>query len=249
MKNIEIVYYKGDQAARNIARMLDYEGFDRFGVRAVEQNILFAETMFEKGKKYIVLSKHKSEKEIKAITCHYTGNWTGDASYGGKPFSTSISTPNIMKGIFLQIKKHINNLEKFSATLEVTHHGPTPHASIMFLEIGSCEADWTNEKAAKMVCKVLQEFEPSEQGEVIMGVGGPHYAPNFTRMIEKYRIGHIIPKYAIEEVNYEVFQKGIENCTQKTEKVVIDWKGVKSEHRNKIVKLCERYGIDYEKYK
>ncbi len=246
---IELIFYDEDPAALNIASMLQDEGFDRFKTKAVDKNILYSEGIFEQGKTYIVLSKHKSEKQVRAITCHHTGNWTEEAKYGGKPFSTSISIPNILKGIFMQMLDEIENAPGFAATLEVTHHGPTPNIPIMFLEIGSSRKDWVDENAAKIICSALQEFEPCEEGEVVMGVGGPHYAPNFTRLLDKYRIGHIIPKYAIDGLSYEAFCNGIENCQQKTEKILMDWKGMSAQHREKIAGFCNKYGIEYVKYK
>jgi D-aminoacyl-tRNA deacylase len=86
-------------------------------------------------------------------------------------------------------------------------------------------------------------------GEVVMGVGGPHYAPNFTKLMNKYTIAHIIPEYSMHDLTYETFVQGVEKSTVKTEKVVLDWKGLDASEREMIVRYCGKYGIDYVKYK
>ncbi|MGB9635117.1 MAG: D-aminoacyl-tRNA deacylase [Candidatus Micrarchaeia archaeon] len=245
---IRIVYSMRDPAALNIAECLEGIGFSRYKTEGFEgEGIRFSPE--NKGYAYIMLSRHKSEKGVRAITCHHTGNWTGEALYGGMPRDVCISVPGIERGIAEEVMKRVASVNGYEFTLEVTHHGPTGDFPLLFVEIGSCEQDWRNKDAGMAIAEALNEFEVSGEGEVVMGVGGPHYAPNFTKLIKRYRIGHIIPKYAIDGLEYETFVKGIEKSVEKTEKVLVDWKGLDAGQRSKITKFCGMYGIDFIKYK
>jgi len=245
---ISIIYSSSDPAARNIVDRLNEMGFNRFPVNPFDGSQL-THLPEDNKKRYICLSTHKSERGIKSLTCHHTGNWAGEARFGGDPRDVCIAMPEVAKGIGGEMMKRVHVLPEYSFSLEVTHHGPTGNVPLVFVEIGSCAEDWGNITAGKIIAEALANFEESTEGEVVMGVGGPHYAPNFTKLLEKYRIGHIIPKYAVDGVEYETFVKGIERSTEKTEKVLIDWKGLDGKQREKIIGFCNRYGIDHIKYK
>ena len=244
MEEIVLVYSKQDIAGKNIKSKLN----DKYRIIEIEGSLLTYNPT-EKGKIYIFLSKHKSKERVKALTCHHPANWTSFNEYGGESFNCSFSAPSVIKGLAQEIQKRMNRLEGYEFTLEVSHHGPTPDVPVIFVEIGSCEEDWGNEIAGEIIAESIMEFKPSSEGEIVMGVGGPHYAPNFTKWLSEYRIGHVIPKYAVNELTYESFVKGIEKSTEKIEKVLIDWKGLTQEQRDKIIKYCEEYDIDIIKKK
>jgi D-aminoacyl-tRNA deacylase len=241
---IELVYSKQDIAGKNIASKLN----GKYKLKEIDGSLLTYNPQ-EKGKIYIFLSKHKSKERVKALTCHHPANWTSFNEYGGDNFNCSFSAPSVIKGLAEEIQKRIHKLEEYEFTLEVSHHGPTPDVPVIFVEIGSCEEDWNNQIAGEIIAESVMEFKPSTNGEIVMGVGGPHYAPNFTKWLKEYRIGHVIPKYAVEELTYDAFVKGIEKSTEKIEKVLIDWKGLNKEQREKIIDFCEKYGIEYIKKK
>lgn len=247
-QKLYLLYSYSDPAAKNIVERLNEIGFKRFPIEGFEGSQLHHLPSNSK-EMYVYLSTHKSEKRIKSITCHHTGNWTREAKYGGNPREVSIAMPSVMTGVGREVMKRIGVLKDYTFSLEVTHHGPTAPIPMMFLEIGSCEEDWGNTSAGKVVAEVITFFESASDGEVVMGVGGPHYAPNFTKLVTKYRIGHILPKYAVDDLEYETFVMGIERSTEKVEKVIIDWKGLEGEQRKKIMGFCNRYGIDFIKYK
>lgn len=241
---IELVYSKQDVAGKNIANKLN----GKYKIKEIDGSLLTYNPI-EKGKIYIFLSKHKSKERVKALTCHHPANWTSFNEYGGDSFNCSYCVPSIIKGLSEEIQKRINELEGYKFTLEVSHHGPTPDVPVIFVEIGSCEEDWNNQIAGEIIAESIMKFEPSTEGEIVMGVGGPHYAPNFTKWLNEYRIGHIIPKYAVDGLTYDAFVKGIEKSTEKIEKILIDWKGLNKEQREKIIEFCEEYGIEYIKKK
>ncbi len=67
------------------------------------------------------------------------------------------------------------------------------------------------------------------------GVGGTHYAPAFTKIIleSEIALGHILPKYGVDGVDVDVFRQGIEKSTERTGFVLLDWKGMNKEQREK----------------
>lgn len=241
---IELIYSSLDVAGKNIASKISKEC--NYKLTEVNESLLTFNPK-EKNKIYLFLSKHKSKERVKALTCHHPANWTSFSEYGGESFNCSFCAPSVIKGLAQEIQKRMNRLEEYEFTLEVSHHGPTPDVPVIFVEIGSCEEDWGNEIAGEIIAESIMEFKPSIEGEIVMSVGGPHYAPNFTKWLKEYRIGHVIPKYAVDELNYDAFVKGIEKSTEKIEKVLIDWKGLNPEQRIKIIDFCDKYGIEYIK--
>ncbi|MEM3364511.1 MAG: D-aminoacyl-tRNA deacylase [Candidatus Micrarchaeia archaeon] len=247
LNKFSIIFSSSDIAGRNIARMIAEAGYGQ-ALCELPENILYKKFDDNSGP-YIVLSRHSSEKKIRAITCHFTGNWSGEAKYGGNPRDVCIAMPSVMKGVAQYISGKINTLTGYVFTLEVTHHGPTGNFPMMFVEIGSCEEDWGNTQAAGIIADALLNAKESEDGEVVIGVGGPHYAPDFTRLLDKYRIAHIIPQYAVDGLALETFRMGIERSTERVEKVLIAWKGLTAAQREKIIGFCNECDIGYIKYK
>lgn len=246
--NLQLIFSSSDPAGRNIAMKVIEASNGKLRPREISGDILYAN--FDDGSgPYIVLSRHSSEKRVKSLTCHFTGNWIGEAKHGGKPRELCIAMPSIMKGIASRIRGMIAGLDGYTFTLEVTHHGPTGNFPMMFVEIGSCREDWENSRAAEIVAEAVLKPEECLEGEVVMGVGGPHYAPDFTRLLEKYRIGHIIPQHAVDGLCLEMFRMGLERSTEEVEKVLIAWKGLSAPQREKIIGFCNECGIEHVKYK
>lgn len=243
LEEIVLVYSKLDVAGRNIVSKIKS---NKYEIIEVEGSLLTSNPPVDnKEKVYIFLSKHKSKERVKALTCHHPANWTGFNEYGGESFNCAVSAPSIIKGLAQEIQKRVGELEGYEFTLEVSHHGPTPNVPVIFVEIGSCEEDWGNEIAGEIIAESVINFKPSNEGEIVLGVGGPHYAPNFTKWLSEYRIGHVIPKYAVDELTYEAFVNGIEKSIEKVERVLIDWKGLNKTQREKIISFCNTYGIEY----
>ncbi|MCX8205932.1 MAG: hypothetical protein N3H30_01755, partial [Candidatus Micrarchaeota archaeon] len=160
-----------------------------------------------------------------------------------------VAAPSFITALARTLSQKVAGVPSYVFSFEVTHHGPTGNFPIVFVEIGSCAADWGNEGAGRAIAEAVCSLEAAQDGEVVMGVGGPHYAPNFTKLADKYRIGHIIPKYAVDGLEYGTFAMGIERSTDKVEKVLIDWKGLDGRQREKIARFCDEVGIEHIKYK
>jgi len=194
---------------------------------------------------YIVVSTHRSEKGVPCLTAHAPGNF-GKAELGGRDRELSIAPALYISEAVRKFKeiKERENLP-YEVSLEVTHHGPSYNLPILFVEVGSSEREWRDVRAIKAAAEVVKHLLDFEgKGEAFVGVGGPHYAPNFTKLVlAGFNFGHICPKYAISYLDMPMFQQMIEKTFPKPEGVVIDWKGTPREKRKEVVEWADRMGI------
>ena len=248
----KIVYSVNNLASKNIAQTL-IENFSLTGLAELvetKSNILEVPTDFETDL-IIVPSTHKSESNMKSLTVHAPGNWC-NADFGGQSRTLNNANASKMKEILLSIDSQARGLSLgWQVCLEVDHHGPTCKAPIMFVEIGSTEKEWANSQAAQILAQAIFDgLKNRKAHKCIFGVGGGHYAPLFSKIElnpDSPAMGHMLPKYRVDEVEYETFLQGITKTVEKTECVLIDWKGLTREQRDKIIGFCERAGIQWEK--
>jgi len=59
--------------------------------------------------------------------------------------------------------------------------------------------------------------------------------------------GHIIPKYAVSYIDVKILRQCVEKTLEIVELAVLDWKGIKGEHKSKLVEMLEEIGIPFEK--
>ena len=150
---------------------------------------------------YIFASKHSAQKHMKTLSVHTTGNF-GDALYGGYARTLSKAPAYHMLKALRTLKelRDENNLP-YDVTYEVTHHGPTLNTPVMFVESGSTEEEWRDERALEVVAEaIIAALEPEKTDKVAIGVGAGHYAPDFTRLAleDNVAFGHMAPKYVSE---------------------------------------------------
>ncbi len=241
-------------ASLNIARALT-ENFSLNGVAELVQtknSVLEVPCDFQTDY-LIVPSTHKSESKMRSLTVHAPGNWA-NADLGGEARTLNTVYASKMKEILLSMKRQVSDLSlDWNVCLEVDHHGPTCPLPIMFVEIGSGEQEWEDKQAGEICAEAIVEGIKSEKKyKCIFGVGGGHYAPLFSKLEldpDASAFGHMLPKYKVDEVDYETFLQGIEKTVEKTESVLIDWKGLDAKQREKIISFCERAGIPWEKKK
>ena len=205
---------------------------------------------------FIYASRHKAKSELPALLVHSTGNWGTDNSFGGNKKSISFSSAKAVKLAYLELKRQKEelNLSDFDITMEVTHHGPTENkAPLVFIELGSSEKYWTHDKGAlavaRTIMKVIQEFD-KKKFKNIMGFGGTHYCSNFNKLQERiadFAIGHVIPKYAIDDVDEELILRAFRKSN--AEYCVIDYKGTNSAQKNKIREFAQKNGIEIKRIK
>tara|TARA_Y100000310_G_scaffold342839_1_gene447819 strand:- start:215 stop:1069 length:855 start_codon:yes stop_codon:yes gene_type:complete len=271
-----IVASKKDKAGINITTNLsqfrknplissiqkDSSSFDFY---LVDDEIIFTENLdFEKINKYdfiIFASKHKSEKGgpngipsgVKSLTIHSPGNFR-NANLGGETGKVCKSSALFQKQMFEKLKKNTekHNL-KYDVTLEATHHGPLIDKPCVFIEIGSSENEWVNRKAgfiiAKTINEIIQEFKENPYNEIAIGIGGPHYCPNFNKIQLKSNIAisHIMPQY-IFPLTEEMVKEAVEKTEEEIDFVLLDWKGLgNAEQRQEILDILNKLYIRYEK--
>ena len=113
--------------------------------------------------------------------------------------------------------------EEFDLTLEATHHGPLLESPTLYIEIGSTEKEWSCVGAAELWAEVLSKnlglsgnrpVEWAPGGDVMIGLGGGHYAPRHKAVLsesEELWAGHLLANYALpfEEPSDEGLPKGL----------------------------------------
>lgn len=199
---------------------------------------------------YVFASRHKSESSTKTLTAHTPGNLTGEASVGGKPRELAFSQPQAQKVALKELFAQKEELGlDYKVSLETTHHGPTSLLKpVVFVEVGSSEEEWRDERAVLAVARAaLKAAECQEDYQAGIGAGGNHYAPMHTRVVEEtpFALGHLIPTYAIEGLDFSVFRQAVEKSGASF--AYLDWKGMRREHREKILGFCSRLSLPVKK--
>lgn len=200
----------------------------------------------------IVLSTHKSKTPGKMLTAHVPGNW-GSAEMGGEP-----KTLNIVHGLML--KKLIKALDEenrkqdlgWPVCLEADHHGPTCDVPILFVEIGNGDEQWADGRAAKVVADAVasavfgttQNTEP----ETVFAVGGGHYQRALTKLVIEtdIAVGHMAPKYAIDEMDEDLFGQAVFKNVGEVRRVIILKDETNVAQKEKIKRFAEAAGISVD---
>ncbi len=194
---------------------------------------------------YIFASKHKSESGKPSFTVHTCGNWGPEAKVGGRQRELAYSAPIPKKVAFQHLAK--TPLEGFELTMECTHHGPTNMKTpLMFIEIGSTEKEWVNERAGEIIADAIMKITGPElqKFRIAIGAGGTHYCPSFSKLELETDLAfaHIIPNYAVDLLEEETFVQAVEKSGTKL--LVLDWKGLKGSQREKITGFAKNSGLE-----
>jgi D-aminoacyl-tRNA deacylase len=194
---------------------------------------------------FIYCSRHRAASGKPALLVHSTGNFGPQADFGGDPRQLSISSPSLVSVALkrLQRERVERNLSEFDVTMEVTHHGPTSMKTpLVFVELGSDEHYWRHEEGARAVAAAVMDCvkEPLV-GEASIGFGGTHYASKFNKLVlEKgVTIGHMAPKYALNEITADVISQMVMRSTHQITQAIIDWKGTNAENKSVLFPILE----------
>jgi len=256
---MKIVYTKENIASNNIAKQIRNLNGDII-LTEFKGSVLEAPTNLDVKSKIlhdtiIVLSTHKSKNPSPMLTAHTPGNWTS-ADLGGEKNTLNYCAATLMKKIIRKIKYWNDKLElDWPVFLEADHHGPTGKNAMVFVEVGSSEKEWNNEKACEIIARAVIDVMEDERveknnkpGKVALCVGGGHYS-KFTKIDlngDDYIVGHILPKYKIDEIDEGMFIQGIEKNVEGIASVVlIDKKGCTREQKEKIKNFCKRNRIEH----
>jgi len=200
----------------------------------------------------VFISRHSSVSGTPTLSVHTPGN-LGEAELGGLTRRVSVSSANAMKdalNAMMQFKEEMRL--SYEVSYECTHHGPSLNMPTMFAELGSSPKQWNDVKAAEAVAhatmKAISKFGESH-AKAVLGIGGLHYNNKFTRMAleSEMAFGHIIPKYAISYIDVEILRQCVDKTLEKVEFVVLDWKGIKGEHKSKLIEMLEEIGVPFKK--
>ncbi|MDP6212856.1 MAG: D-aminoacyl-tRNA deacylase [Candidatus Thalassarchaeaceae archaeon] len=164
----------------------------------------------------LVLSRHVSASNTPALTLHAVGVPGefphGVAARSGGITGTAVPPSTRFGELFrnmcrIATEDHLEN--EYDLTLEATHHGPVLAAPTLYLEIGSTMEQWEDVRAARVWSKTIAiclglskncvKNDWQGVGEVMIGLGGGHYAPRHKAVISASDVwvGHILANYAI----------------------------------------------------
>jgi D-aminoacyl-tRNA deacylase len=198
----------------------------------------------------VFLSRHSSAKGIPTLSVHTPGN-LAEAKFGGKPRNVSISPAAAMRNALHEMAKLKDEQGlKYEVSYECTHHGPSLNVPALFAELGSSPKQWKDMRAAEVVAHAaVAAVSGCSCCSVALGIGGPHYNKKFTKLAlsTQKAFGHIIPKYALGEVDAEIIKQCVERTLETVDSAVLDWKGIKGEHKPKIIAALEELGVPSEK--
>ena len=191
----------------------------------------------------IYASRHKSAANLRTLSVHPIGNYS-QAEYGGLSYELVLTAPHLMTQALRFLKENSKELE-YNVCFEATHHGPFLKTPTFFIEIGSDESAWNDEKAADVIAKTILSLSIEKADHpVAIGVGGGHYAPRMTDVALRNKIsfGHIIPTYALDNINEDMIQKAIDRTPQ-AKIVYFHRKAMKKAQYHKFKELFESKGL------
>jgi len=119
-----------------------------------------------------------------------------------------------------------------------------------FIEVGSIEPQWRDEKAGMVIAETIMEKTRFPECKTVIGVGGLHYNPKFTRIAleTEYAFSHMCPKYALPNFDQEMLEKALNASLEKVDEIVIEAKGFSSE-KQRIMEILEKNSTPVRKAK
>ena len=170
----------------------------------------------------LILSRHVSSSKTPALTLHPIGI-PGGVPHGERGVAGGIngklSPPSPRFAPLFRIMREIAIEravdDRYDITIEATHHGPLLSKPTIYVEIGSDEDQWNDKEAADVWAQAIsislgltggeQHGLWQGQGEVLLGIGGGHYAPRHKSVIRDSEVwaGHIIASYSLDFDNID----------------------------------------------
>ena len=251
-----IVYSSKDVGGTNIANFLiSNHGFEvtdeRFETQSVfrrgdwdlirtDSEAVYAEQLNDLNyEELIFASRHKAASGNPSLTAHVCGNF-GANDLGGKEGKLSLASANTMCNIFRSMVSYDGS---HVVSLEVTHHGPYLDIPHCWIELGSCEKQWTDLKAAEFLSDcTIKGIESKDETKTAIGFGGNHYCPKLTEHEGECAFGHIMPKYAQKHLTQSMVEQMIEKTFPKPGVIYLEKKGVAKQ--SEVRSLLEKTGLE-----
>jgi D-aminoacyl-tRNA deacylase len=232
MRDMLVICSEVDIASVNIRdRMLELGSFDEMGTfegrpaysghgghlvtigdESIYRNNLDAEVFHALGVQHevvVYLSRHSSKTGLRSMTVHPIGNFS-HARFGGFFRQLVHCCPGGMTRALRTMHSLAKEAElDHQISFEVTHHGPYLNTPTFFIEIGSDEEAWKERTSAEVIAKTVMELVPGAGGQVMVGVGGGHYAPRHTDVALKKDVcySHMIPTHSIAGLGTQTLDK------------------------------------------
>jgi D-aminoacyl-tRNA deacylase len=207
---------------------------------------------FPEAKLIVFISRHSSQSGTPTLSVHTPGNFA-QADLGGLPRVVSVSPAKAMQIALQTMHRMAQKMQlNYHVSYECTHHGPSLEVPTMFVELGSSAVQWSDQKAAIVVAQAaldaIANFDDTNQ-KATLGIGGTHYNQKFTNMALNHEaiFGHMIPKYAIQHIDTELLRQCIERTHEKVDTAILDWKGIKSEDKPKLLSALQEIGLQIQK--
>ena len=253
-----IAYSKKDEAGINIVNKLKKISFlPHVPIIELKKETIISEDLNKKNYPrlknidfLIFASKHESEKKESSLCLHAPGNWRG-AEFGGESGKICFTSAFIWKYLIQELNKNAKDLSGYKITLECTHHGPLIEIPCGFIEVGSNKEQWNDEKAIEIIARTiisLKNFKLNSKWIPCIGIGGPHYCPNFNKiqLNSNYAISHVIPSY-IYPITESMLKQAEQKTKEQIKEVLIDWKSFNSHERQEVVNLLNKVSLNYKR--
>jgi D-aminoacyl-tRNA deacylase len=200
----------------------------------------------------VFLSRHSSQSGTPTLSVHTPGNFA-EAKLGGLPRTLSVCPAAAMSNALKSLHQFKMEMDlDYEVSYECTHHGPSLNVPTMFVELGSSPQQWSDAKAAEAVAKAavqaIANFSAPKE-PAALGIGGTHYNQKFTKMAlnDEALFGHMIPKYALPELDVEILHQCVNRTLEKIDQAILDWKGIKSQDKTKLLKMLEALELPHQK--
>ncbi|MEM1515005.1 MAG: D-aminoacyl-tRNA deacylase [Candidatus Bathyarchaeia archaeon] len=252
-KLVEVFGFKeGEKILGQPTYVKELEGAEEAKLVIIENEVVNIQSIppLNNLKIIIFISKHSSKSGTPTLSVHTPGN-IGEAFLGGKPKKVSISPASAMKTALIEMKTARDEIGlPYEISYECTHHGPSLDIPAMFIELGSTPKQWRDQKAAEVVARgAVAAAENKIVYPAALGIGGQHYNKKFTHiaLTSEIAFGHMIPKYAVHEVDEYIIRQCIERTVEMVSKVILDWKGVKGEDKQLLMDILKKVNLSIEK--
>jgi D-aminoacyl-tRNA deacylase len=199
----------------------------------------------------IFVSRHSSQSGIPTLSVHTPGNLTSQAEKGGLPKQISIAPATAMKEALKEMARQVKEQQlDYKVSYECTHHGPSLNVPAMFAELGSSPMQWKDMQAAEAVAHAAMTAAKTRiVHPTAIGIGGPHYNEKFTKIAftTPTAFGHMIPKHVIPQIDASMLKQCMVKTVEKVETAILDWKGIKGEDKQSLLKTIAQTGLRIEK--
>jgi D-aminoacyl-tRNA deacylase len=199
----------------------------------------------------IFVSRHSSQSGIPTLSVHTPGNLTSQAEKGGLPKQISIAPATAMKEALKEMARQVKQKQlDYKVSYECTHHGPSLNVPTMFAELGSSPTQWKDMQAAEAVAHAAMTAAKTRViHPTVIGIGGPHYSEKFTKIAftTPMAFGHMIPKRVIPQIDTSMIEQCIVRTVEKVETTILDWKGIKGEDKQNLLKTIAQTSLRIEK--